>query len=294
MPVTVRRLTRLEGEVFMAGLSAEEKAAARTGVSCRDILIGCSAAQTRKRARFPAVDSSTVPVSLRPARAFRLVVSNLRFPADASPESAMDIDPLEMVAEPSSLEDAPPGADHRKRARLNAAVAITVALLATFMGICKIKDDNICQAMQQAQADKIDHWSYYQARNVRQEIAEATATQLRLQQASQPAAAQAAYAAAIARYDQVAKDQAQKKDEVKAQAVADQANYDGLNYRDDQFDLSDALLAIAISMLAVSALTQLMWLYLLSLVPSGFGVLMGVAGLVGMHIHPDRLSALLS
>jgi Domain of unknown function (DUF4337) len=61
---------------------------------------------------------------------------------------------------------------------LNAAVAITVALLATFMGICKVKDDNIVQAMQQAQADKLDHWGYYQARNIRQEIAEATITQL--------------------------------------------------------------------------------------------------------------------
>ena len=209
----------------------------------------------------------------------------------------MDLDPLEMVAEPSGFDDdadKTSPAEHRRRARLNAAVAITVALLATFMGICKIKDDNICQAMQQAQADKIDHWSYYQARNVRQEIAETAATQLRLQQASQPPAAQAAYAAAIARYDKLAQEQAQKKQDVMAQANADQKNYDALNYRDDQFDLSDALLAIAISMLAVSSLTQLMWLYLLSLVPAGFGVLMGVAGLVGLHIHPDRLSALLS
>lgn len=207
----------------------------------------------------------------------------------------MDIDPLEMVAEdPSVLEDDAAKAAHRKHARLNAAVAITVALLATFMGICKIKDDNICQAMQQAQADKIDHWSYYQARNVRQEVAEAAATQLRLQQAAAPASAQAAYGEAIAKYDQVAKDQGQKKQEVAAQAANDQKTYDSLNYRDDQFDLSDALLAIAISMLAVSSLTQLLWLYLLSLVPAGFGVLMGVAGLVGLHIHPDSLSALLS
>ena len=206
----------------------------------------------------------------------------------------MDLDPLELVAEPSALESDAVQATHKRHARLNAAVAITVALLATFMGICKIKDDNICQAMQQAQADKIDHWSYYQARNVRQEVAEATATQLRLQQASQPAGAQAAYAEAVARYDQLAKEQSQKKQEVAAQAAADQKTYDALNYRDDQFDLSDALLAIAISMLAVSSLTQLLWLYLLSLVPAGFGVLMGVAGLVGLHVHPDSLSALLS
>ena len=210
----------------------------------------------------------------------------------------MDLDPLEMVAEPSGFADDAAddtsAAQHRKRARLNAAVALTVALLATFMGICKIKDDNICQAMQQAQADKIDHWSYYQARNVRQEVAEATATQLRLQQASQPAAAQAAYAEAIAKYDQIARDQAQKKQQVAAQADADQKNYDALNYRDDQFDLSDALLAIAISMLAVSSLTQLLWLYLLSLFPAACGVIMGVAGLTGLHIHPDRLTTLLS
>ena len=223
---------------------------------------------------------------------FSLAVSN---PHPAAPEkNRMDLDPLEMIAEPSTLEDAASDAAHRRRARLNAAVAITVALLATFMGICKIKDDNICQAMQQAQADKIDHWSYYQARNVRQEIAEATATQLRLQQGSQPASAQAAYGEALAKYDELARNQGQKKQDVLAQAQADQKNYDALNYRDDQFDLSDALLAIAIAMLAVSSLTQLLWLYLLSLVPSFFGVLMGVAGLAGLHIHPDQLSALLS
>jgi len=208
----------------------------------------------------------------------------------------MDLDPLDMVAEPSGFDDddKTPAAEHRRRARLNAAVAITVALLATFMGLCKIKDDNICQAMQQAQADKIDHWSYYQARNVRQEIAEAAATQLRLQQAAQPASARAAYGEAIAKYDQVARDQAQKKQAVAAQADADQKNYDALNYRDDQFDLSDALLAIAISLLAVSSLTQLRWLYLLSLVPAACGVVMGVAGLAGLHLHPDRLTSLLS
>ena len=206
----------------------------------------------------------------------------------------MDLDPLDMVAEPSGFDDDKPSPAQKARSRLNAAVAITVALLATFMGICKIKDDNICQAMQQAQADKIDHWSYYQARNVRQEVAEATLVQLRLQQSAQPAAAQAGFGEAIAKYEALAREQAKKKDDVRAQAEADQKTYDALNYRDDQFDLSDALLAIAIALLAVASLTQLRWLFLLSLVPSGFGVLMGLAGLAGWRIHPDALSSLLS
>jgi len=196
----------------------------------------------------------------------------------------MDIDPIELVNE----------AAERGRQRLNACVAITVALLATFMGICKVKDDNIVQAMQQAQADRLDHWSYYQARNVRQEVADATVAQLRLQKPGQPAGSQAAYDAEITRFEQIARDQEKKKNDLKAQAEADQKNYDALNFRDDQFDLSDALLAIAIALLAVTSLTQQWWLYGLALVPSGFGVLMGLAGLIGWGIHPDALVKLLS
>ena len=200
----------------------------------------------------------------------------------------MDIDPL------SAVESAKTEAAAAKRAWLNPAVAITVALLATFMGICKVKDDNIVQAMQQAQADKLDHWQFYQARNVREEIAKSTLTQLRLQALSAAPKAEAAYQEQIAAYDVLAKEQHQKKDELKAQAEKDQTTYDALNFKDDQFDLSDALIAIAISLLAVASLTQLPWLFVLALVPSGFGVLMGLSGLVGLGIHPDALIKLLS
>ena len=34
-----------------------------------------------------------------------------------------------------------------KDRRLSTAVAVTVAILATFMGVCKVKDDNIVQAI---------------------------------------------------------------------------------------------------------------------------------------------------
>jgi len=47
-------------------------------------------------------------------------------------------------------------------------------------------------------------------------------------------------------------------------------------------------------MLAVSSLTQLLWLYLLSLFPAACGVLMGVADLTELHLHPDQLTTLLS
>ncbi len=176
----------------------------------------------------------------------------------------------------------------------NPAVAITVALLATFMGICKVKDDNIVQAMQQAQADKIDHWGFYQARNLREELAKATAVQLRLQAATVAPQYQPAYQEQIDVYEKLAREQGQKKEELKVLAEKDQITYDALNFHDDQFDLSDAMLAVAISLLAVASLTQLWWLYAISLVPAGFGVLMGLSGLIGWGIHPDALIKLLS
>ena len=178
--------------------------------------------------------------------------------------------------------------------RLNARVAITVALLATFVGICKVKDDNIVQAMQQAQADRIDQWAFYQARNLRQEVADATVTELELASSGQSAAVQAHYAPIIARYKALAADQAQKKAQVQQQAESDARLYDALNYRDDQFDLSDALTAIAIALLAVTSLTEKDWLFWVAMVPTALGALMGLAGLVGWHLHPATLTSLLS
>ena len=203
----------------------------------------------------------------------------------------MHIDPMNAPGQ----DDVPSVAASDARARrLNTWVAITVALLATFMGICKVRDDNLVQAMQQAQADKIDHWSFYQARNIRQEIAQAQVDQLILITSTQSPAAQAKAAPLIARYTALAAEQKEKKAELQKQAIADQAMYDALNYHDDQFDLADALTAIAISLLALTSLTQRRWLFWVALTAAIFGVVMGLAGLLSWQLHPDALSHLLS
>ena len=92
----------------------------------------------------------------------------------------------------------------------------------------------------------------------------------------------------------IADEQTRKKTELKALAEQDQKDYDAANFKDDQFDLSDALIAIAISLLAVTALTHQKWLYWAALIPTGFGILMGLAGLLGWSTHPDMLIRLLS
>jgi octaprenyl-diphosphate synthase len=222
----------------------------------------------------PAVEGGLAEYGMRLGTAFQLIDDVLDYSGDAA-------------AIGKSLGD-------DLAARLGTWVALTVALLATFLGVCKVKDDNIVQAMQQAQADKLDHWAYYQARNIREEIAKATETQLALAAAAAPAPQQPAYTAAIASYQKLEADQAQKKDQLRVQADQDQQTYDALNYRDDQFDLSDALLALAISLLAMTALTHKRWLYWVALVPTLGGVVMGLAGLLGWHLHPDALARLLS
>jgi hypothetical protein len=95
------------------------------------------------------------------------------------------------------------------------------------------------------------------------------------------------YESEIARYQK-------DEDELQEKARGLEAQYDALNYRDDQFDLSDAALSVALAMLAVTALTGKRWLLWASLLFAAFGVVMGLAGLLGLHLHPDWLTKLLS
>jgi hypothetical protein len=61
----------------------------------------------------------------------------------------MDPDPMQFVKEDGDKKATETITRVKKpKAHLNTMVAISVALLATFMGICKVKDDNIVQAMQ--------------------------------------------------------------------------------------------------------------------------------------------------
>src|SRR5437870_3642119 len=207
---------------------------------------------------------------------------------------SMDPDPMQFVEEDEEKTTRDKQDAAASHARLNTWVAISVALLATFMGICKVKDDNIVQAMQQAQADKIDNYGWYQARNIREEIATSTVAQLKVVQTSASPQAQSVVQDQIKTFQALAQEQEEKKKVQQADADKADQSYNELNFHDDQFDLSDAMLALAISLLAVTALTQKRWLFILAMFPTVFGVVMGLAGLLGWHIHPNSLTKLLS
>ncbi len=173
-------------------------------------------------------------------------------------------------------------------------IGITVALLSAFMAVTKVKDDNIVQAMMQAKSDAVDTWSEYQAKKIKQHLVEMGRNQTRDMSLLAPGIAKDSMESQIREYSGEIKKYDEEKITLQSKARAFEARYDSLNNRDDQFDISDAALSISLGVLGVAALTRKRWLLGLSWSFGVFGLLMGLAGLLGWTIHPDWLVKLLS
>jgi hypothetical protein len=168
-----------------------------------------------------------------------------------------------------------------KDARLNRGVAITVVVLSVFMGLAQVKDGNIVQAMQQAQSDSVDRWGEYQATRTKLHIDQTALAQVQLLPVSGGGASSAAAAERVRLVSEIAKYEAEAP-RLKAQAEGFSGQYDALNVHDDQFDASDALVSMAVAMAAVAALAESALTLGASWVLGGLGVLMGMAGFLGL------------
>ena len=196
-----------------------------------------------------------------------------------------------------TISEAVENAEDEKGFSLNSVIALLVAIIATFMAVCNIKDGNIVQAMSQQQAKAVDQWSYYQAKGMKQNLAESVLDQLALQKEeglSLSPSTTALLDKKIALYTAQVKKYAKEKEDIKKEAEGAQAEYDRLNIHDDQFDMSEAGLSIAIALLGVSALTKKKWLVYFALVFALFGIVLGLAGFMGWSLHPDALARALS
>jgi hypothetical protein len=176
--------------------------------------------------------------------------------------------------------------------RLNRLVAITVVILSVFMAISKIKDDNINQAMQKAKAESVDAWAEYQSARIKLHVDENGLSLLRLLESTGQIDKTLAEKQA-AEYEADIKKYTARSAETMAKAKALEAEYDRLNFRDDQFDMSDAFLSIAIAVSAVAALVETTWLLYVAWGSGGFGLFMGIAGFLGFNLRPDWLASLL-
>jgi hypothetical protein len=178
--------------------------------------------------------------------------------------------------------------------RLNNLVAISVAIISVFMGITKVKDDNIVQTMIQAKSDAVDRWNEYQSTRIKSHMAELGLNQVKALQAIQQGeqsnellSQKKSYENAIIRYRS-------EGAALSKEAKGCEKQYDDLNFHDDQFDLSDAALSISLAMLAITSLSSNRRLLILAWIFGGFGLIMGLAGLTGLALHPNSLIKFLS
>ena len=176
--------------------------------------------------------------------------------------------------------------EHARESKINRKVAVCVAVTATFMAFCNVKDGNLVQGMEQAQAHSIDEWSYYQAKSTKQAIVENAMEYLVAQK--NPAFDELIKkdSAQIARYDK-------EKADIKKKAEGYEKEYKAINVFDDQFDMTDAFLSISIALFGITALTQRKWLFNFALVVSIAGIVFGLAAFFKIPIHSDFISAIL-
>jgi hypothetical protein len=187
--------------------------------------------------------------------------------------------------------------EHPVEGRLNSVIALAVAVTATFTALCNVKDGNVVQAMEQDQAGAVDQWSYYQAKGTKQNLAEAVLDQMSLERELRPdlpADGRARLDKKIAEYAASVKKFEEEKLQIKAKAEDLQRDYDRLNVHDDQFDLAEALMSVAIALFGITALTRKKALLGFAAFLAGVGIFFGLAGFLQWRIHPDFLTRLLS
>jgi hypothetical protein len=193
------------------------------------------------------------------------------------------------VNESQTVEDKP-------SSFLNNGIAIAVAISAVFVTIYNIKDNNVVQAMSQAQAHTIDAWSFYQAKSTKEHLAENVKDQLGLQlliQDKMNPMTKNKINVLVEKAEHDIEKYEKEKTELKAQAENYQAQYDELNIHDDQFDMAEAMISLAMAVLGISALTQLYPLFFFGLGTSLVGIFFGLAGFLGWNIHPQWLASIL-
>jgi hypothetical protein len=184
------------------------------------------------------------------------------------------------------IKEAVERAEH-KASGLGNTVAILVALAATFVALVSVKDRNITLRMDQAQAKAIDTWNYYQAKSMKQNLAEATLDELSATRLGTAAGSAAELDKRIANYEKQVKRYDHEKGEVKEEAEGYEKRYEELNARHDLFDLCDAGMSVAIALLGVTALTRKRWLLGVAAVFLLAGAFFGVAGFANLPIHPE-------
>jgi hypothetical protein len=179
--------------------------------------------------------------------------------------------------------------------RSNNLVAVTIALLAAFVAVTTIKGSNVAQAMEQASAERNNSWAWYQAVRVREDMSTYELAHLeRLARVERDGAEAQRLAAAIEEQNAEVGRVRARLEEVRQRALGAEAEHARLSGFDDQYDLSSALISIAMALLAVCLLIRTRWLFWFALLPGAIGIAFGATAMLNVAIEAEMIFAWLS
>jgi hypothetical protein len=186
---------------------------------------------------------------------------------------------------------------HEERAENEAAdsfrnrAALLIAILAAVLAVGGLGGGNATDDMVANNIKASDTWSFYQAKNVRQTMYEIEADKLKDQLAAgsvapaERASAEARlkdYESTVARYDSEPdpKDpsRGEGKKELSARAKTFEAAFDQASARDNNFDLAEVALQLALVLGSVAILAVNRWIFGLSLALGIVGSLLTLNG----------------
>jgi hypothetical protein len=197
-------------------------------------------------------------------------------------------DAADIISELSE-EKAEAAAETRFRNR----AALQIAIIAAVLAIGGLGGGNATDDMVANNIKASDAWSFYQAKNVRQTLYEVSADQVKAELAGNltPAARADAearlkqYRATIARYDDEPDPKAagdplkgEGKKQLKARAQSYEDAFDQASSRDNNFDLAEVALQLALVLGSVAILSLNRWILYASATLGVLGALLALNG----------------
>lgn len=171
--------------------------------------------------------------------------------------------------------------------RLTNIAAVSVAVIATFLALCGVKADNMDYGILQEKSDAVDMWSMYQAKSMKQYMYKLQADSFEAMLITSPGLSPAARAnveGRLAKYHAEIDRYEQEKEEISGQAKGHEARAASMDRIANLLDMTEVLLSLAIALLAITILTRLRWMMLLSTVPALIGIFFGLAALAEWNI----------
>ena len=185
-------------------------------------------------------------------------------------------------------------AEHEKDDRFRNRAALLIAFLAAILAIGGLGGGNATDDMVASNIKASDSWAFYQAKNVRQTMFEIAADELESQLSAgalAPAARASAekrladYRKTIDRYDSEPDPKApddplkgEGKKEIRERAEHYEAGFEQASERDNNFDLAEVLLQLALVLGSVAILAVSRWVLILSGAIGMLGALLTLNG----------------